>query len=124
MYAGASEKLSINTQAGLVGKAWEEIDDPDKTQFEFVIVPDQGEPHRFQIGAHAPALTPEDIELIHRIWLEITEKVPEREFHHSEVVSLALSRFNQEFNGPAGQEILEELRKSSRPPRKKPRVRF
>ena len=38
MYAGASEKLSITTQAHLVGKAWEEIDDPDKTQFEFVIV--------------------------------------------------------------------------------------
>ena len=42
MYAGASEKLSITTQARLVGKAWEEIDDPDKTQFEFVIVGRQG----------------------------------------------------------------------------------
>jgi amino acid transporter len=125
MYAGASEKLSITTQARLVGKAWEEIDDPDKTQFEFVIVGDQGEPHRFQIGAHAPDLAPEDIELIHRIWLEITEKVPEGEFHHRDVVSLALNRFNQEFKGPAGAQILDELKKSSRKPvRKKTRTRF
>ena len=124
MYAGASEKLSINTQAGLVGDAWEEIDDPDKTQFEFVIVPDQGEPHRFQIGAHVPDLAPEDIELIHRIWLEITEKVPEGEFHHRDVVSLALNRLSQEFKGPVAEQILEELRKSSRTVRKKTRVRF
>jgi hypothetical protein len=125
MYAGASEKLSITTQARLVGKAWEEIDDPDKTQFEFVIVGDQGEPHRFQIGAHAPDLAPEDIELIHRIWLEITEKVPEGEFHHRDVVSLALNRFNQEFKGPAGAQILDELKKSSKKPvRKKTRTRF
>jgi amino acid transporter len=125
MYAGASEKLSITTQARLVGKAWEEIDDPDKTQFEFVIVGDQGEPHRFQIGAHAPDLAPEDIELIHRIWLEITEKVPEGEFHHRDVVSLALNRFNQEFKGPAGAQILDELRKSSKKAvRKKTRSRF
>jgi amino acid transporter len=125
MYAGASEKLSITTQAHLVGKAWEEIDDPDKTQFEFVIVSDRGEPHRFQIGAHAPDLAPEDIELIHRIWLEITEKVPEGEFHHRDVVSLALNRLNQEFKGAAGAQILDELRKSAKKAvRKKPRTRF
>jgi amino acid transporter len=125
MYAGASEKLSITTQARLVGKAWEEIDDPDKTQFEFVIVSDGGEPHRFQIGAHAPDLAPEDIELIHRIWLEIAEKVPEGEFHHRDVVSLALNRFNQDFKGAAGTQILDELRKSSKKAvRKKTRSRF
>ena len=72
-----------------------------------------------------PDLAPEDIELIHRIWLEITEKAPEGEFHHRDVVSLALNRLNQEFKGAAGPQILDELRKSSKKAvRKKARPRF
>src|SRR5204862_1109812 len=63
MYVGASEKLSVHEQALLVGKAWEEIDDPDKPQFDLIIVPEKGTPRRALIGPHTPDLAPEDIDV-------------------------------------------------------------
>jgi hypothetical protein len=86
------------------------VHDPDKVQFDLVVVPDVGSPKRFQIGAHAPELSPEDIELTHSLWLEIVEKVPEADFHHRDVLSLALKRFTEEFRGPTKSHILESIR--------------
>ena len=118
MFVGASEKLSVNTQAFLVGKAWEEIDDPDKPQFDLIVVPDKGTPQRFLIGPHTPELVPEDIDLIHKLWLEITGHVPEAVFHHRDVISLALHRFADEFSGPAKDEILASIKKPAKKERR------
>ena len=125
VYIGASEKLPIETQAREVGKAWEEIDDPDKVQFELVIVPQSARPQRFQIGAHAPDLKPEDIELIHKLWLEIAEKAPDVEFHHRDVVSLALKHFSEALARGGCAELVAELRKLPEKERHKraPRLR-
>ena len=112
VYLGASEKLSVATQGRLVGEGWEEIDDPDKTQFELVIVPERGRIQRVQIGAHAPELAPEDIELTHHIWLEILEKIPDADLHHRDVVSFALNRFREQLRGPEGMKVLEDLQKA------------
>ncbi len=126
VYLGASEKTSVATQARLIGEGWEEIDDPDKAQFELVIVPERGRIQRIQIGAHAPELAPEDIELTHDIWLEIVEKMPDADLHHRDVVSLALNRFREQLRGPEGRRILEDLQKAiarergRRPPRRPP----
>jgi hypothetical protein len=113
VYAGSSEKLSVPTQARLVGEAWEAIDDPDKIQFELIIVPEKGYPQRFQIGAHAPQMTPEDIELTHRIWLDIVEHVPDVDFHHRDVISMALRRFDSELTGASKDEIVDSLKQSA-----------
>ena len=123
MYMGGSEKIAVAPQARLIGKTWEQVDDPDKVQFELVVVPETGSPQRFQIGAHAPELNPEDIELTHELWLEIVEKVPEADFHHRDVLSLALQRLTDEFHGPTKSHILESIRKQAAHAggRKKPR---
>jgi hypothetical protein len=113
IYMGGSEKLAVAQQARLMGKIWEQVDDPDKVQFELVVVPEKGSPQRFQIGAHAPELNPDDVELTHRLWLEIVEKVPEADFHHRDVLSLALQRFTEEFRGPTKSHILESIRKEA-----------
>jgi hypothetical protein len=109
VYLGASEKLLMSTQARLVGEGWEEIDDPDKTQFELVVVPDRGRVQRVQIGAHVPELAPEDIELTHEIWLEITEERPESDLHHRDVVSFALRHFRDEMRSPDGARLRDEF---------------
>jgi amino acid transporter len=112
VYLGASEKLSMSTQARLVGEGWEEIDDPDKTQFELAVVPERGRVQRVQIGAHVPELAPEDIELTHEIWLEITEEMPESDLHHRDVVSFALRRFRDQMRGPDGARLRDEFLKT------------
>jgi amino acid transporter len=113
VYMGGSEKIHVTSQARLLGKMWERVDDPDKVQFELVVVPEKGSPQRFQVGAHAPELSPDDIELTHRLWLEIVEKVPEADIHHRDVLSLALRRFTEEFHGPTKSHILENIRKEA-----------
>jgi amino acid transporter len=112
VYLGASEKVSTSNQARLVGEGWEEIDDPDKTQFELVIVPERGRIQRVQIGAHVPELAPEDIELTHAIWLEITENTPESDLHHRDVVSFALRHLREEMRGSEGARLREDLLKA------------
>ena len=103
----------ISAQGRMVGEAWEAVDDPDKIQFELIIVPEKGHPQRFQIGAHAPRLTPDDIELTHKIWLDIVEQYPDVDFHHRDVVSLALRQFDKDLHGPGKDRLLETLEKSS-----------
>ena len=44
---------------------------------------------RFSLGAHAPALSPEDVERIHLLWVEAVKAVGP-EVHHRDVVSAAL----------------------------------
>ncbi len=111
VYAGASEKLSIEAQSRELGKTWEKVDDPEKVQFDLIIVPEKGQPRRLQIGAHAPEFKPEDIELIHKLWLELSEKFPGTDLHHRDVVSLALQRLLKEFEGPEKGDIIAEIKK-------------
>ena len=116
MFILGIETATENASMGLIdgnGRAWEVNDDPDKVQFELVIVPEKGAPQRFQIGAHAPVLSPEDVDLTHQLWLDIVEKSPEVEFHHKDVVSLALRNLSEELRGPRKNEILHALRESA-----------
>lgn len=59
----------------------------------------------------APDLTPDDIERIHGLWLELSEALPGAELHHSDVVTLALQHLQRQFEGPAGDGIFEGIRR-------------
>jgi hypothetical protein len=60
----------------------------------------------------APDLSPDDIELIHRLWLELTEALPRAELHHSDVVTLALQHLRRQFDGPESTCILDAVRRT------------
>ena len=59
----------------------------------------------------APDLSPEDIDLIHGLWLELSEALPGDELRHSDVVTLALRHLQRQFEGPAKNGILDGVRK-------------
>jgi len=44
----------------------------------------------FYLGPHAPSLTPREIDLLHKLWLDFSEKLPEIEIHHHDIVHFAL----------------------------------
>jgi amino acid transporter len=117
LYVGASEKLPIQTQARLIGQAWEKIDDPDKVQFDLIIVPQDGPPHRFQIGAHTPEIKPEDVDLIHSLWLDLSNAAAGRELRHRDVVSVALQSLAHGLAGPERDFIIEQIRSTASRPR-------
>jgi hypothetical protein len=64
----------------------------------------------FRIGPHTPTMKAEDIQLVHRLWLDITQHPGLDKLHHSDIVTGALERFAQDYRNNARAEILGEFR--------------
>jgi amino acid transporter len=115
VYIAASERMTGEAQARLVGDVWEQNPAPDKAQFDLILASADSPPARYEIGAHAPDLSPDDIDLIHRLWLELAEALPRAELHHRDVVTLALQHLQRQFEGPAKAGILAGIRRAHAP---------
>jgi len=106
--AGLSSKLTAQEQAYHLGQAWEALPEP-KRQFTFYVVKPDGEALSFHIGPHAPTIGPDEVQLVHRLWLNL-RRAPEMEhLHHSDIVSYALAHMANEFARDK-QETLKGLR--------------
>jgi len=89
--SGTSSSLSAEEQAFHMGQAWEALPEP-KRQFNFCVVAPDGEVKVFYIGPHAPALSPEDVQLVHRLWLNMRRDPSAVDLHHSDIITYALTR--------------------------------
>jgi len=88
--SGLSTKLTSQEQAYHVGQAWEALPEP-KRQFTFYVVPATGEAESFHIGPHAPSIPASDVQLVHRLWLNMRRDPDMENLHHSDIVSYALT---------------------------------
>lgn len=114
--SGLSSRMSAEDQAFHVGQAWEALPEP-KRQFTFFVVSQEGEAKVFHIGPHTPILQADDIQLVHRLWLNFRRDPEVQDLHHSDVLTYALTRLAGEYARDK-QEILKDLRrfKKSTPP--------
>ena len=94
--SGLSTKLTAQEQAFHVGQAWEALPEP-KRQFTFYVVPPGGDAENFHIGPHAPTIPASDVQLVHRLWLNIRRDPNMEHLHHSDIVTYALTRLATEF---------------------------
>lgn len=108
--AGRSSVMTAEEQARLLGQAWETLPDPPKQQVTFRVVEPDGKSSKFYIGAHAPRLSDEEVNLIHDLWLDVTNEPGLHDFHHKDVVTYALKRLEQELQGPVRAALLEQMR--------------
>jgi hypothetical protein len=72
-----------------------------------------GDVQSFLLGPHAPTLTREDLDLIHRIWLDAVAEVG-IEVHHRDVVRVALERLRRELASGKRRDALDLIRRQSR----------
>ncbi|MGZ4789519.1 MAG: APC family permease [Terriglobales bacterium] len=107
---GLSSRMTAQEQAFLLGRAWEAAPEP-KRQFVLQLVHPDLKVDTFRIGPHAPTMKSEDVHLVHRLWLNITKEHGMDKLHHSDVVSVALTRFARDYAGREHSEILRELKK-------------
>ena len=107
---GLSSRMTSQDQALMLGRAWEAAPEP-KRQFVLQVVRPDGKVDTFRIGPHAPTMKSEDVHLVHRLWLNITKERGMDKIHHSDVVTLALTRFARDYAGREHSEILRELKK-------------
>ena len=106
--SGASTRMTPEDQAFHMGQAWEALPAP-KRQFNLCIVAPSGEVKVYYIGPHAPALSPDDVQLVHRLWVNMRRDPSVPDLHHSDIITYALTRLAGQY-AREKQEILRDLR--------------
>lgn len=109
LVSGLSSKMSASEQAYHVGQAWEALPEP-KRQFTFYVISPNGNAQAFHIGPHAPTLQAEDVQLVHRLWLNFRRDPAMQSLHHTDIVTYALTRLASEYARDKV-EVLKELRR-------------
>ena len=106
--SGSSSSLTAEEQAYHMGQAWEAMPEP-KRQFNFCVVAPNGDIKVFYIGPHAPSLSSEDVQLVHRLWLNMRRDPTAADLHHSDIITYALTRLAGQY-AREKQDILRDLR--------------
>jgi amino acid transporter len=107
--AGSSSKASIAEQAHDIGLAWERMPEP-RPRVTLELFTPSGQEQVFYLGPHAPRMTPKEIDLLHKIWLELGERLPGKEIHHHDIVHFALTEVERELGNGESEGVLERLR--------------
>jgi amino acid transporter len=105
---GLSNKLTADEQAKLTGDAWERMPEPRPRLTLEVCAPD-GAVREYAIGPHNPRLRPQDVELMHKLWLDITTDPKYSGAHHYHIVALALEELRRELSTEQRAELLQKL---------------
>jgi hypothetical protein len=63
----------------------------------------------FYIGPHAPTLSPDDVQLVHRLWLNMRRDPSVVDLHHSDIITYALTRLAGQYAREKA-DILRDLR--------------
>jgi len=106
---GHSAKESSEEQARLIGDAWEKLADP-KPQFNLEIHLPNGDKIYKVLGPHAPNLTANEVNLLHRLWLRFSEGLAPQELHHHDVVHFALEEVQKELEEGQEDAVVNRLR--------------
>ena len=105
---GLSNKLTRDEQAKLTGDAWERLPEPRPRVTMEVYAPDGGF-RDYPLGPHTPRLRREDVELMHKLWLDLTVDPKFAGAHHYDVVALALEELQRDLQTEKRGEILEKF---------------
>jgi amino acid transporter len=109
--AGRSSVMTPEEQARRLGEAWEALPSKPSRQVRFLVVEPDGRVSDFYLGAHAPHLNEEDVNLIHRLWLDVTRERGGEDAHHKEIVTVALERLAEDLKGRGRRDVLEEIKR-------------
>ena len=110
---GLSNKLTSDEQAKMTGDAWERMPEPRPRITLEVCAPD-GTVREYTIGPHNPRLRPQDVELMHNLWLNITKDPKFAGTHHYHIVALALEELQRELGTEQRAQLLEKLQEEMR----------
>ena len=86
---GRSNKLTADEQAKLTGDAWERLPEP-RPRLTLVVYEADGSFEEYLLGPHTPRMRPQDINLMHKVWLDVTKDPRFAGAHHYHIVALAL----------------------------------
>jgi amino acid transporter len=106
---GRSAKDNTEEQARQIGDAWEKLGDI-KPQFNLEIHLPNGDKIYKVLGPHAPNLTSNEVNLLHRLWLRFSDVLAPQELHHHDVVHFALEEVQKEIDEGQEDAVVKRLR--------------
>ena len=110
---GLSGKLNPSEQAKAFGDAWEKLPAP-RPQLSLEIMDiSAGKRTYFNLGPHPPRLWPEDMELLHKLWLDLTNRGLGHKLHHRDVVRVALRKLEAALASDEAKSIVDELKRET-----------
>jgi len=114
LVTGVSARMSSEELARQIGQAWERLPEPRHPFSLEVITPDR--PSVFvNLGPHPPRLWPEDVDLLHDIWLKLSESEDlGSRLHHRDVVGLALRRLQKDLTQDDRAHVIAEAQRELR----------
>jgi len=117
LVTGVSARMDSEELARRIGQAWERLPEPRHPFSLEIITPDR--PSTFvNLGPHPPRLWPEDIDIVHELWLELSDKYAGSKVHHRDIVGVALRRMREQLQSQRDQvvqDILEEIEHRKEP---------
>ena len=108
---GLSGKMTAVEQAKNFGDAWESLAAPRPQLSLQIFNADSGAATYFNLGPHPPRLWPEDIDLLHHLWLDLSERGLGPKLHHRDVVRVALRDLDQRLRSKDAEAVLNDLQK-------------
>jgi Amino acid permease len=107
---GLSPNMKPEELAQLIGLAWEKLPEP-KQSFSLEIVDFDGTSRFVDLGPHPPRLWPEDLDLLHQMWLQLADHdCLGPALHHRDIVGYALRRMEKDLASEQREKVLEELK--------------
>ena len=113
---GESATLTGTEMAHRLGKAWDRIEKSKQVRSRLVACRLTGEIETFLLGPHAPTLSEEDLELIHRLWLDAVNQYG-LDVHHRDVVRAALEEMERDLGGADRERALARIAEQLKRPR-------
>jgi amino acid transporter len=108
---GLSPKLTPSEQGAQVGHYWERLPEPRPSLSLEIVLENQIDTVFFNLGPHPPRLWPEDIDLAHRLWLDLTARGPGSKLHHRDIIGVALRRMDAELRSGRSDEVVADIQR-------------
>jgi amino acid transporter len=108
LVSGVSARMDPEELARRIGRAWEKLPEP-RHAFSMEILSPGRTSIFVNLGPHPPRLWPEDVDLVHELWLELSDDFGSQ-MHHRDVVGVALRRMEQELHSEQRPSVLADVR--------------
>src|SRR5260370_2557578 len=108
--AGRSSWMTPEQQAKSLGEAWERLPGKPHQRVLLRVVGPGDQIMDFYLVAHPPDLTDEEIDFIHKLWLEVTHEQGLEDIRHKQIVVAALVRLSDELHEDRREQVLSFLR--------------
>jgi amino acid transporter len=111
LVTGVSTKMDSEELARRIGLAWEHLPEPRHAFSLEVISP--GRPSVYvNLGPHPPRLWPEDLDRVHELWLQLSDRFGSK-LHHRDVIGVALRRLEKDLSREQ-EAVIEDLSRELR----------